>query len=136
MTYEEWELKVPQEIKVDALWKMEAYRLALFLYDLAWEDCERLMKDLRGREVAKQLIRSAGSIAANIEEGFGRGFGKEYAYFLRVSLGSTRETRGWYYRSRRLLRPTVVKHRIGLLSQITALLVTAAHQQKKRSHQS
>jgi four helix bundle protein len=133
--YEEWELQVPKEIKADALWKMEAYRLALFLYDLTWEDCERLLKDPRGREVTKQLIRSAGSIAANIEEGFGRGFGKEYAYFLRVSLGSTRETRGWYYRSRHLLPPAVTEHRINLLSQITALLVTAAHQQKRRSHQ-
>lgn len=135
MTYEEWELQVPKEIKADALWKMEAYRLALYLYDLAWEDCEKLLKDPRGREVTKQLIRSAGSIAANIEEGFGRGFGKEYAYFLRVSLGSTRETRGWYYRSRRLLPPAAIEHRINLLSQITALLVTAAHQQKRRSHQ-
>lgn len=133
MTYEEWELQVTEEIKADALWEMEAYRLALFLYDLAWEDCEKLMKDLRGREVARQLIRSAGSIAANIEEGFGRGFGKEYAYFLRVSLGSTRETRGWYYRSRRLLSFAVVQHRINLLSQITALLVTAAHQQRQNT---
>jgi len=134
MTYEEWESQVAEEIRADALWKMEAYRLALFLYDLAWQDSERLLQDPRGREVTKQLIRSAGSIAANIEEGFGRGFGKEYAYFLRVSLGSTREARGWYYRSHRLLPPAVIEHRIDLLSQITALLVTAAQQQKQRTH--
>jgi four helix bundle protein len=133
MTYEEWALQVPQEIRADALWKMEAYRLAMFLYDLAWEDCERLMRDMRGREVTRQIVRSAGSIAANIEEGFGRGFGKDYAYFLRISLGSARETRGWYYRSRGLLPPAVVEHRIKLLSQITALLVTAAHQQKQNA---
>ncbi len=133
MTFEEWEQQVPQQIKGDALWKMEAYRLALFLSDLAWQDGDRLMKDVRGKELTRQLIRSAGSIAANIEEGFGRGFGKDYAYFLRVSLGSARETRGWYYRSRRLLPASVTEHRINLLSQITALLVTAAQQQRQHA---
>ncbi len=132
MTYEEWERQVAGEIKADALWQMDVYRLALYLYDLAWDDCETLMRDARGRAIVEQLIRSAGSVAANIEEGFGRGFGKGYAYFLRISLGSARETRGWYYRSRRLLPPAVIKHRLDLLSQIVAILVTAAHQQRQR----
>jgi len=133
MTYEEWERQVSEAIRADALWKMEAYRLALYFYDLAWEDCDELMKDLRGREVAKQLIRSAGSIAANIEEGYGRGLsGKEYAYFLRISLGSARETRGWYHRGRRLLSPTLVENRMSLLSKIIALLVIATNQQRHR----
>lgn len=42
------------------------------LYDLLWEDCESLMKDVRGRAIAGQMIRSGGSIGANVEEGFGR----------------------------------------------------------------
>ena len=29
MNYEEWVLSVPEEIKGDSLWKMEAYRLLL-----------------------------------------------------------------------------------------------------------
>jgi hypothetical protein len=28
----------------------------LFFYDLAWKDCELLLKDARGRKVAEQLI--------------------------------------------------------------------------------
>jgi four helix bundle protein len=131
MTYEEWQRQVPDEIRDDPLWKMEAYRLALFLHDLTWEDCARMLKDRRGRTIAEQLIRSAGSISANIEEGYGRGFGKPFALFLRYSLGSTRETRGWYYRGHRLLAPEVVQHRYGLLSQITALVVVALNQQKR-----
>ena len=131
MTYEEWQRQVPDEIRDDPLWKMEAYRLALFLHDLAWEDCGRMLKDRRGRAIAEQLIRSAGSISANIEEGYGRGFGKPFALFLRYSLGSTRETRGWYYRGRTLLAPEVVQHRYGLLNQITGLVVVALNQQKR-----
>jgi len=125
MTYEEWQEQVPDEIRNDPLWQMEAYRLALFLHDLAWEDCAQMMKDRRGKAIAEQLIRSAGSIGANIEEGYGRGFGKPFALFLRYSLGSTRETRGWYYRGRRLLAPEVIKHRYDLLSQTTAFIVVA-----------
>jgi len=131
MTYEEWEAQVPEEFRNDPLWRMEAYRLALFLYDLAWEDCGQLMKDRRGRVIADQLIRSAGSICANIEEGYGRGFGRQFAQFLGYSLGSTRETRGWYYRGRKLLLPEVVRHRYDLLSRITGLTVVALNQQKR-----
>ena len=131
MKYEDWETQVPDALKDDPLWQMEAYRLALFLHDLAWEDCGRLMKDIRGREIAKQLIRSVGSISANIEEGYGRGFGRDYARFLSFSVGSARETRGWYYRGRKLLTEMVIKHRYNLLGQIIGLLVTAIGQQRR-----
>ncbi len=55
-----------------------------------------MMRDGRGRVIAPQIIRSTGSICANIEEGHGRGFGKENAYFQRIALGSARESRGWW----------------------------------------
>ena len=131
MKYEDWETQVPDALKDDPLWQMEAYRLALFLHDLAWEDCGRLMKDIRGHEIAKQLIRSVGSISVNIEEGYGRGFGRDYARFLSFSVGSARETRGWYYRGRKLLTEMVIKHRYNLLGQIIGLLVTAIGQQRR-----
>jgi hypothetical protein len=81
VTYEGWEEQVPQEIRGDPLWEMKAYRLALFLHDLAWENCARLAKDRRGKAMAamaSQLIRSAGSVSANIEEGYGRGLGRQF----------------------------------------------------------
>lgn len=43
------------------------YNKSMEIYDLCWDDCEILMKDFRGKEVASQLIRSVGSVAANIE---------------------------------------------------------------------
>ncbi len=132
MTYEEWLAQVPDNIKNDPLWQFTAYPKALLLYDMTWEDCEKLMQDVRGRGNADQLNRSAGSISANIEEGYGRGFGKEYTYFLRVALGSARETRGWYYRSRKLLPENFVNHRMTLLDEIVALLVTTVQNQKPK----
>jgi four helix bundle protein len=130
-TYEEWLEQVPQSITQDGLWKFELYRRALFLSDLAWFDGERLLQIPHGRSIAWQLVDSAGSIAANIEEGFGRGFGKDYARFLRISLGSARETRGWYYSGRHALDPKVVAHRMVLTDEIIAGLVKTADQQRR-----
>ena len=130
-SFEEWVEQVPESLRQDPLWTFDVYPKALFLCDLVWEDCERLLKDPRGRAVAEQLIRSAGSICANIEEGYGRGYGKEYSYFLRVSIGSARESRGWYYRGRRLLPADVVKHRIALLDEIIAMLAPNIRRQRK-----
>jgi len=132
MTYEEWERGVPEAIKADPVWQFYAYRKALFLYDLAWEDSELLMRDRRGQVIAEQLIDSAGSICANIEEGYGRGYGKDRNYFLRVAVGSARETRGWYYRGRHLLSTAVLEHRLTLASEVIALLVTELNQQRQR----
>jgi len=131
-SYETWVAQVPIDIKEDALWEMEVYRRALFLSDLAWHDCDKLLQHPLGRPIADQLIRSSGSVTAKMEEGFGRGFGKAYARFLRIALGSARESRGWYYRGCYLLKPDVLSHRFNLLKTIIAGLVTMAHQQSRR----
>jgi four helix bundle protein len=132
MTYEEWEAAVHERVKREPVWQFLGYRKALFLYDLAWQDCERLMRDRRGRAVAEQLIRSAGSISANIEEGHGRGYGKERNWFFRVSIGSARESKGWYWRGRHLLPPEVLDHRLALSDEVISLLVTELTRQRSR----
>jgi len=129
-SFEEWVTQVPESIKRDPLWGFQVYPKTLFLADLAWEDTSRWMENLRGKELAKQLIRSAGSICANLEEGYGRGFGKDNAYFQRVALGSARESRGWYYRGRHLLDEQTLQHRINLLDEIIAALVLSSNQQR------
>ncbi|MEE8390010.1 MAG: four helix bundle protein [Anaerolineae bacterium] len=114
-----------------SLWNFKVYPKALLLSDLVWKDTDRMMKDPRGKEIARQLIRSVGSICANIEEGHGRGFGKDNAYFQRIALGSARESRGWYYRGRRFLDPKVPEHRIQLFDEIIAALVLSSSQQRQ-----
>jgi four helix bundle protein len=132
MTYEEWEAAVHERVKREPVWQFLGYRKALFLYDLAWQDCERLMRDRRGRAVAEQLIRSTGSISANIEEGHGRGYGKQRNWFFKVSIGSARESKGWYWRARQLLPPEIVDHRLALADEVIALLVTELTRQRSR----
>lgn len=133
MNFDEWKREVPERIKAEPEWKFYAYPRALFLYDLVWKDCEKFVKDRRGRAIAEQVIRSGGFISANIEEGYGRGIGtRSYLYFLRVAIGSARETKGWYFRSRYLLSTEVLDHRLALVDEIIALLATemARHQRR------
>ena len=134
-SYEAWLQQVTPTITKSPVWKFYGYRKALFLYDLMWADCEHWHKDRRGRAIMEQIVRSAGSISANIEEGLGRGFGRDYARFLKIAVGSARETKGWYWRGRSLLPPDVYLHRTALLDEIIALLVTEIQRQRRYASQ-
>ena len=128
--FEEWLEQVPEYMTRDSVWGLAIYQKAVFLGDLNWFDCGNLMHDSRGKAISNQLIRSVGSISANMEEGYGRGFGKDYARFLRIALGSARESRGWYFRSRFILDEKIIIHRINLLDQIISGLIKMERKQK------
>ena len=125
--YAEWEREMAEAIRREPQWSFVGYRKALFL----WVDCEKLNGHPSGKAVAQQLIRSLGSISANIEEGQGRGFSKDRDYFLRVALGSARESKGWCYRAKGILKPDVLEHRWSLLDEIIALLVTELNKKRR-----
>ncbi len=133
MTYEEWEGQIPEAIKTDSLWKMQACRLGLLLSDLAWYDATKLIQDQRTLKLSGQLYTAVGSISANLAEGYSMGTGKNRARFYEYSLGSARESRDWYYKSRHVLRRQVVSHRMALLEQIIPLLLTMIPQQRGRT---
>lgn len=130
MNYHEWEQAVPIEIKNDSVWNSKAYRSSLFLSDLAWHDATKLIKDKRTISLADQLYRAAGAISADIEEGYSRGTGKDRARFYEYALGSGREARGWYYKGRHVLGPTVTEPRLRLFAEILKLLLTMIPDQR------
>lgn len=123
VTYEEWEAQVPEEFKRDSLWKMEAYRLGLFLADLAWHDASKLARNRLTLGIADQLFRAASNVSRNISEGYSRGTGKDRARFYKYSLGSVRECRDWYYKARHVLDEAVIQHRVSLCTQLTRLML-------------
>jgi four helix bundle protein len=130
MNYETWARTVPAEITDDSLWKMEAYRLALFAADLGWHDVTKLAGDRRTLDLASQLYRAVGSIEANISEGYSRGSGRDRARFYEYALGSARESRGWYYKGRHVLTDPVTEHRLRLVTQIVCLLLAMVPDQR------
>lgn len=131
-SFQEWVQTLPQVIKDSPVWPSVMYQKSLFLHELCWIDCENWMHDARGKAIVEQITRSCGSISANIEEGFGRGFGKEYARFLTIAVASARETQGWYFRVRHLTKAEVTEHRMRLCDEIIAMLVAAIKDQRRR----
>lgn len=124
MRYEDWENSIPEYIKGDLLWKMQAYKLALFAGDLGWHDVTKLAADTRTSSIAGQLYRSLGSVTANLAEGYSRSSGKDRARIHEIALGEARESREWYWRGRFILGDEVVGHRCELLVQVIKLLTT------------
>jgi hypothetical protein len=49
-SFEEWRDDVVVKMGSSPLWDSIGYQKALFLYDLAWFDCESLVQDLRGKQ--------------------------------------------------------------------------------------
>jgi four helix bundle protein len=130
MEYDEWDRAVPEEIKADSLWKVKAYRLALYLSDLCWEDTVLLMKTRQTWSTADQLYRAVNSVGANLAEGYSRSTGKDRALFYQYALGSARESRDWYYKSRHVLGEEVFHRRANVLVEILRLLLTMIPQQR------
>lgn len=130
MNYTSWQSLVPEAIKNDSLWKMTAYRLALFLSDIAWTDVTTLNADNRTRGLADQLFRAVGSISANLAEGYSRRTGRDRARFYEYALGSARETRDWYFKARHVLGPVIVEHRLKFLADVIRLLLTMVPEQR------
>ena len=54
MNYDEWLKTVPATLSEDVLWKVEAYRLALFLSDMCWSDVIKLAQDKRTLDLSDQ----------------------------------------------------------------------------------
>lgn len=130
VNFESWERDLPRAITDDSLWRVQAYRLALFLADICWRDVTKLSQDHRTRSLADQLYRAVGSVGANIAEGYSRNSGRDQARFYEYALGSARESRDWYFKARHVLGEEVIVHRLDLLAQIIRLLLKMVPQKR------
>jgi len=64
LSYPDLQAELPAEIRGDSLWKVTAYRLALFAADIGWTDVQTLARTHITRGLADQLYRALGSIGA------------------------------------------------------------------------
>ena len=115
----------------DSLMKFGAYVKALALFDSVVTDVAYLAPHRHCDRLAAQQLGSADSVAANIEEGYGRGSKKEYCQFLVISRGSARETAGRYRRLRHWIPSEIVHARVALCDEIIGILTSTI--QKLRS---
>ena len=133
LPFDEWVKTLPDSLRNDPLWKSAYYRLSMYLYDLVWLDSVLMNKDFRGREIVHQIVRSSGSVCANMEEAYRRGIGTpDFVRIMRISLGELGETQGWYFRSRHILGNDILGKRIKIIQQAIALTVTVIDRNRKR----
>ena len=126
--------KATQKDSPDRLESFGIYQLSRQLFEDFWNDSEILNRDVRGRELSKQQIRSLDSICANMEEGFGRGFGRELPQHLKISRGEARESRGRYERCHPLLPSETVAQRVATLTHIIGGLSKTIQTIESRAH--
>jgi four helix bundle protein len=129
LSFQDWQKTIPETIRAEKFWSLIAYQKALYQYDLLWNDTQEWLKDIRGHPLAKQIVGSADSICSNIEEGFGRGYGKQMLQFYGFSLGSARETKGRIYRAKAFYQPAILNQRLNLSSEVVALVLTEINRQ-------
>ena len=106
----------------DSLKRFGAYQKAVVLFDWVVADLSALAKEPALQRLIAQQYASADSIAANIEEGYGRGSKREYAHFLIIARGSAQETRGRYERMKHWLSTEVIAPRVALCDEIIGIL--------------
>ena len=107
----------------DKLHQFGACQKACALFDLTLTDLGPLARDPMCTRLVSQQVASADSIAANIEEGYGRASRNDYAHFLVIARGSATETRGRYEnRLSHWLPAETVSARVALCEEIVAIL--------------
>ena len=124
VTYDEWEPTIPLAIRRDVIWRVQAYRLALYLAACAEQDAQLMKADARFDQTISQLCRAAASVAANIAEGYPRQSGRDRIRYYEYALGSAAEVKVWYLSARTTLAPGAIEDRFALLRSITRLLLT------------
>lgn len=130
--YEQWVEQIPSDIKKDSVWSLKVYRASLYASDLCWKDTNAIQKE-RLFSLSDQLYKSVCSISSNVCEGYSRRSPKEQARFYEIALGSARESKDWYFKSRYILGEEKTLHRIKLLTAISKLLLTMINERRNTS---
>ena len=123
MELDEWISTAPESVREAPTWRVRAYQIGVFIAVCAAEDTVSLEGQHRFSQIAPQLVRAAGSIAANIAEGYPRRSRKDRIRCYEYALGSARETTTWYLTVSAALDRTSLDRRLSCLTRVSQLLV-------------
>lgn len=111
--------------KVRHFTDLNVWRKAHGLFLSLLEDVDGQALRPSGQMLLDQLLRSTGSVCANIAEGFNRSQ-KRYVNSLDIALGEANECENWLYKARDagLLAPDAAKERLGTVIEIEKMLAS------------
>ena len=131
----QWERSCPRILAADVIWKLDVYRTSLFLVHVVREDLRALGETAPARNIGEQLVRSAGSVSANIAEGYSRSSRVDRLRFFAYALGSARECVTWYESIRGTISNDGLDDRLLLLTRIRALLLGFIRSQRMHARE-
>jgi four helix bundle protein len=120
-----WEACAPPSFCDDPIWRFHAYRVALYLLDLAASDARGLNSRRCSNHQVDRMVRAVGSISANVSEGFGRSRPVDRSRFFGIALDSLRESLSWYRAVRADLPDGIADLRFEQLSELRRILIGA-----------
>ena len=112
------------------MWRLPAFRISLFLAEVARVDVKLLLRTRGPRPSIDQLERCVPSIKANISEGYSKFSGKERARFYEMALCSAREAREWYRDLGSWLGSSAAQERAMLLTRVIKILTVAIPEER------
>jgi four helix bundle protein len=127
-----WEQTCHPAITSDVIWKLDAYRASLFLIHVVRQDMRLAVKRHFDTELSGQLLHAAGSINANLAEGFSRSTRADRLRFLDYALGSDRECVSWYCTAADVMPVDTMNDRFILLARIRSLLLGLIRSLRRR----
>lgn len=124
MSYGEWEATVPGTLKADAIWRVQAYRLASYVGSEAGFDADTVAERRWLVKSAGQLASAAESVSANIAEGYARLSPKDRIRYYEYALGSAAEAKSRYVTFARRFDQSLVDARLAILASVSRLVLT------------
>jgi four helix bundle protein len=81
--------------KIKCFRDLIVWQKANLLFSLVIEDVRKFPRDFVSKVISEQLIRSSGSVSANIAEGYGSGYTQEFIHSLRIARKENAESLNW-----------------------------------------
>jgi four helix bundle protein len=129
-----WEMTCSPAITSDVIWKLDAYRAALFLLHVSNGDGQALRAARPDEKAASQLTEAAASISSHVGEGYSRATRADRLRFLGYALGSTRECVSWYLAARGALTDEVIEERLVLVMRLRSLILGMIRSLRRDDH--
>lgn len=134
MKIEEWIATAPRALCGEAVWRVRAFQIGSYIASVASRDALVAQRDVRFTQVAPQLVRAAGSIAANIAEGYSRQSRRDRIRYYEYALGSANEAKSWYTTVADVFNAMIIEDRLTYLSRASQLLLRMIQNERKALH--
>ena len=80
---------------------LKIWQVAMEMFEMVCEDVSKWPRTQISRAIEYQVLKSSGSMGANVAEGYGRGVPGEFEQFLRYGRGSSAETEDWLLKAQK-----------------------------------